>query len=466
MSNLIEYIITSIQNNIAFALIAFSVLIVIYLLSLAIIFNKIGHKTMIAFIPIYNVMSLLSILNIPQWMVLLIFIPFVNILGFTFLTILIGYKLGTLCRKNILMKIGLMLLPPIFYPLLAFTDIDIDGSKANVVIQPEVKKQFTLDSVEFVDDIEVPVALNLSDAANVDKITIKKLRPTVQKREPVETSTTTIAEHLSKANKERPTAQDLTFDYNLIYNSIETKEEKVEEIEQKVEEVIQPKIEPQIPEEEKVETVVDDTPIVPIVHDIFLEAAQPVDSNNVGPVPINKRYENQMEANRRQKELQREKEQQQEEEIKEVIEPTVILDNGPVSIDSSLAGLMASAPDFNAPAKEIKPIVVKEEKVEVKQENIPTTSVQEIVSMNIIEPSQLPVGIIPVVEEEKTVEDVVEEPEIKSVENNVSNSNASSLLRPVVAPNTGHALIDKACPQCSAKMKRDCPVCIICGYRF
>ena len=73
MSNLIENIVTSIQNNISFALITFSALIIIYTISLSVIFKKIGHKALIAFIPIYNVMSLLTILNIPQWMILLMY---------------------------------------------------------------------------------------------------------------------------------------------------------------------------------------------------------------------------------------------------------------------------------------------------------------------------------------------------------------------------------------------------------
>lgn len=461
MSNLIEIIVASIQSNIAFALIALSVLIVIYTLSLAIIFKKIGHKTVIAFVPIYNIMSLLTILNIPQWMVLIMFIPFVNILGFIFMSVLVGYKLGTLCRKNIIMKFGLMLFPPIFYPLLAFSEIDIDGSKVNIVVPVETKKEFKLDPVEFETIVDVPVALNLADASNVEKITQKKIKTTVEEVEPANMTQMTIVEHLSKANKERPTAQDLTFDYNLIYNSKETKEEKVEEI---VEEIIEPKQEVIVEDTNDMIVEEDNTPIVPIVYDVVLDEAVPIDTDKTGPIPINQRYENQQAANRRQKEMQREKEKQQEEEIKIEIEPATILDNGPISIDSSLSRLMASAPDFNVPVKDRVANEQKKELVEEKKDNVPTTMVQEIVSMNIVEPSQLPVGKIQIEEEKVDVENPKET--IDNTKGNNMGQNSSQLLRPIVSQSQDSILVDKACPQCSAKMKRDCPVCIICGYRF
>ena len=468
MISLIESIIVSIQSNITYLIIALSTLVVVYIVSLAVIFSKIGHKPAIAFIPIYNIMSLLAILKIPQWMVLLMFIPFVNIPGLIFMTLLIGYKLGTLCRKNIIIKLGLMVLPPIFYPLLAFTEIDIDGNKNNYVSTNEGNFVFSLSPVDFGGIVDVPNALNLSDAENIDKITIKKVQPKVEKVETPVVTATTIAEHLAKANKDMPTAQDLTFDYNLIYNSVEVEEEIVEEVQ---EEIPQPSpeltvINEVVVEEQKEEIEeYDDTPIIPVIHDVVLGEAEPIDETNIGPVPINNRYENQLASNRRQKEALKEKEKQKIEEIKEEFEPvTVVIENGPIEIDSSLAGLVAASPDFNVPIK------IKEERPQIEEiviepvsENIPTTEVQEIVSMDIVEPSQLPVGVVP-----DTEEDVVEELTEQIAElpqESVSEQN-TSLLRPVITPESGYALVDKTCPQCNAKLKRDCPVCIICGYRF
>lgn len=463
MSNLIESIVTSIQNNITFALIAFSALIIIYTISLAVILKKIGHKALIAFIPIYNVMSLLTILNIPQWMVLLMFIPFINIVGFVFMTILIGYKLGTLCRKNILIKIGLMLLPPVFYPLLAFVEIDVDGSKSEIVVEPEIKKEFVLEPTDFGDNVEAPIALNLSETTNVDKITSKKISPIIEKIETKSIPNTVIDEHLAKANKDMPTAQDLTFDYSLLYNPNVTKQEIAEKTtEAKVDTPVETIVEESIISEE--DEIVD-TPIVPIIYDVVLESASPVELGDVEPIPINQRYENQMEANRRQKEVQIEKEKQKEEEIKKMLEPTVVLENGPVNLDSSLSSLMASAPDFNALTKknDVEPNLT--ETLKMNDDYIPTTKIQEIVSMNIVEPSQLPVGMVPAKEDAKAQEKN-EEQEIAIDSNNGLQQGASQLLRPMTSPNNGFALVDKVCPQCNAKMKRDCPVCIMCGHRF
>lgn len=457
MNNFIESIITSIQNNIAFALIVFSVLVIIYELSLASIFKKIGHKTFVAFIPVYNIMTLLSILKIPQWMVLIMFIPFVNIIGLTFMTILIGYKLGTFCRKNILIKLGLMLLPFVFYPLLAFIEIDISDSKLDNNVQFKEKEEFVLESVDFISDIEAPQAFNLSDKANLERISIKKIKPKIEIKEPMTVSKATIAEHLSKANKDMPTAQDLTFDYNLIYNSREEKEEKVEEIVE-----VPPMPEQTLPAEFKIEETVEETSdisTIPMLHEVTLEHALPVDVDDAVPMPINKRYESQMSANIKQHQKQMEIAKQKEEESKEVVEPVHIIDNGVVNIDSSLTGLMASAPDFSILQKNKSQVLemdkVNASKEEVK-ENIPTTTIQEVVSMNIVEPSQLPVSAI-TVEEKK--EDV-------SVSDDSPKLSLDELLIPIEMPTTRRVLVDKACPQCHAKMKRDCPVCIMCGYRF
>jgi len=468
---LIESFITSIQDNIAIAFTVISFFIVIYTLSLAIIFKKIGHKAAIAFIPVYNIMELLSILNIPRWMSLIIFIPFVNIIGFPFMSIIIGYKLGTLCRKNILIKLGLMFLSPIFYPFLAFVNIDINDSTQKEIEKEVSKLEFKLDAVKIDINIELPQAMSLAESETLEKIGVTH---DITSNEKIENKITVeaVSEHLSKADKEMPTAHDLTFDYNLIYNSNVSKEVKVEEVVNDTSTLVESE---KLQVEEKVEEIIDaadNIPVVPIVHDIVLETADLNSIKDMGPLPINKRYENQLNANKEQLEKQREKElileRQKQAEIIQERESIVILDNGPISLDSSIAGLMASAPDFSQPVK----LSLPEEKEDVvieprMNENIHTTEVKEIVSMNIVEPSQLPVAITPESEVNTTIEENIEEiSEIKNDSQNVLQEKTSSLLRPTVLMTDEKVQIDKLCPQCNTKLRRDCPVCIICGYRF
>lgn len=467
MSDLIESIITSIQNNMLFALAVVCLLFITQILSLAIIFKKIGHKAFYAFIPVYNVMKLMEILNIPKWMVLLLFVPFVNVIGIIYLTILMGYKVGSLCRKNFFMKIGLMVLPILFYPILAFTDIELEESL--VVVEETVKKvDFSLAPVDLDLNVELQQAYSLNDSAVLDAI-MPKVGVKIEKKKEIKLPDESLDEHLAKADKEKPTAQDLTFDYNLVYNSKETKEEIVKEI---VEEVIEPPVAENIIEQ-PVEEAVDDTPMVPEVHDVVLEMAAPLNVDDLGPIPINKRFDNQINANKAQVEEKRRLQQEAEEQLEEELATTAteeiqLIENGPVELDDSLSGLLAAAPDFsvvNTPKKETEEVVEIDYSMAAQvQDNVPTTEVRNIVRMDIVEPSQLPVGVL----SQEVVEETV--PEAQSVTPEVTptseeESTNVSLLRPTTA-DSNLVQVDKVCPQCSAKLKRDCPVCIICGYKF
>lgn len=474
MSDIIESIITSIQNNMLFALAVVCLLFITQILSLAIIFKKIGHKAFYAFIPVYNVMKLMEILNMPKWMVLLLFVPFVNVIGIIYLTILMGYKIGSLCRKNFFMKIGLMVLPILFYPILAFTDIELEESL--VVVEETVKKvDFSLAPVDLDLNVELQQAYSLNDSAVLDAI-MPKVGVKIEKKKEIKLPDESLDEHLAKANKEKPTAQDLTFDYNLVYNSKETKEEIVKEIveeEQKVEEVIELPVAENIIEQ-PVEEVVDDTPMVPEVHDVKLEMAAPLNVNDLGPIPINKRFDNQINANKAQVEEKRRLQQEAEEQLAEELATTAteeiqLIENGPVELDDSLSGLLAAAPDFsvvNTPKKETEEVVEIDYSMAAQvQDNVPTTEVRNIVRMDIVEPSQLPVGVLSqeVVEEETVPEAQSVTPEVTPTTEEKSTN--VSLLRPTTA-DSNLVQVDKVCPQCSAKLKRDCPVCIMCGYKF
>jgi hypothetical protein len=81
------------------------------------IFSKAGEPGWAAIIPIYNTIVMCRVAGKPGWWVLLLFIPFVNlIIGIMVLAGLsekFGYGTG--------MTIGLIFLPYIFLPVLAFS---------------------------------------------------------------------------------------------------------------------------------------------------------------------------------------------------------------------------------------------------------------------------------------------------------------------------------------------------------
>ena len=76
-----------------------------------------GWKTLI---PVYNSILVLRLAGKPDWWVVLLFIPFVDIVLGIYLSIRISECFG----KGILFGVGLALLPFIFYPILGFGDAE------------------------------------------------------------------------------------------------------------------------------------------------------------------------------------------------------------------------------------------------------------------------------------------------------------------------------------------------------
>ena len=79
-------------------------------------FIKAGQPGWASIIPIYNIYILLKIVCRPSWWLLLYIIPFVNII----VSIVVTLDLAKRFNKGTGFGIGLILLPVIFYPILAF----------------------------------------------------------------------------------------------------------------------------------------------------------------------------------------------------------------------------------------------------------------------------------------------------------------------------------------------------------
>lgn len=84
------------------------------------IYVKAGKPGWAAIIPIYNLIVLLQIIQKPLWWIILLIIPYVNIVG----GILVDYHLAKSFGKGEGFAIGLILLPIIFLPILAFGDAE------------------------------------------------------------------------------------------------------------------------------------------------------------------------------------------------------------------------------------------------------------------------------------------------------------------------------------------------------
>ena len=80
------------------------------------IYEKMGRKGWEGVIPIYSDVVALDVLKLPIWLIVLLFIPGA-VIGFN---IVVSLKLAERFKKDVSFAIGLIFLPIIFYPILAF----------------------------------------------------------------------------------------------------------------------------------------------------------------------------------------------------------------------------------------------------------------------------------------------------------------------------------------------------------
>jgi hypothetical protein len=100
--------------------------VVLLIASMWVIFTKAGQPGWAAIIPIYNIVVLLQIVGRPIWWIVLMLIPFVNFI----VGILVTIDLAKSFSKSVGFAIGLLLLPFVFAPMLAFGDARYGGPAA------------------------------------------------------------------------------------------------------------------------------------------------------------------------------------------------------------------------------------------------------------------------------------------------------------------------------------------------
>lgn len=112
----------------AFALVAIIWLAVAVLIIAGLwkVFEKAGQPGWAAIIPIYNLYIVLQIVGKPWWWLLLLLIPFVNIVIFLIVYITLAQAFG----KGIGFGLGLTFLAPIFIPILGFGSAQYQGTPA------------------------------------------------------------------------------------------------------------------------------------------------------------------------------------------------------------------------------------------------------------------------------------------------------------------------------------------------
>jgi hypothetical protein len=98
-------------------------IIVLMIVSMWKVYVKAGKPGWAAIVPIYNFIVLLEIVKKPLWWIILMLIPFVNLV----IAIMLMIELAKAFGKGTGFAIGLILLPFVFFPMLAFTDASFQG---------------------------------------------------------------------------------------------------------------------------------------------------------------------------------------------------------------------------------------------------------------------------------------------------------------------------------------------------
>ncbi len=90
------------------------------------VFSKAGQPGWAALVPIYNLFVMLKVAGKPGWWLVLMLIPLVNIIILILTTVGVANSFG----KGGGYAAGMIFLPFIFYPMLAFGDAQYQGSPA------------------------------------------------------------------------------------------------------------------------------------------------------------------------------------------------------------------------------------------------------------------------------------------------------------------------------------------------
>jgi hypothetical protein len=106
-------------------LVMYLAVIVVVIASLWVIFTKAGKPGWAALIPIYNIVVLLEIVEKPIWWVILFLVPCVSLV----VAILVYIELAKKFGKDVGFAIGMILLPMIFLPILAFGSAQYQSGK-------------------------------------------------------------------------------------------------------------------------------------------------------------------------------------------------------------------------------------------------------------------------------------------------------------------------------------------------
>lgn len=91
------------------------------------LYVKAGEPGWASIIPVYTNVVQFKIVGLSPWLLLLYLVPFVNYVAIVVLSILVSFRLAKSFGKDIAWGFGILLLPYVFYPILALGSSEYMG---------------------------------------------------------------------------------------------------------------------------------------------------------------------------------------------------------------------------------------------------------------------------------------------------------------------------------------------------
>jgi hypothetical protein len=117
------------SGGFGFAAIIYLIVLVVMVAGIWKVFQKAGKPGWAAIVPIYNYIVILEIAGKPLWWIILMLIPFVNIV----IGIIVTHQISLAFGKGAGMTALLILLPFIGWPMLGFGDAQYQGPPQSAV---------------------------------------------------------------------------------------------------------------------------------------------------------------------------------------------------------------------------------------------------------------------------------------------------------------------------------------------
>jgi len=115
----------------AIGVILYLAFIVLMIVSMWKVYQKAGREGWESIVPFYNTWVMAEIAGKPGWWMFLIFIPFVGLIIAIYLVYLFAKSFG----KGVGYTLGMIFLPFIFFPMLAFGDATYQGPPKDEIME-------------------------------------------------------------------------------------------------------------------------------------------------------------------------------------------------------------------------------------------------------------------------------------------------------------------------------------------